>query len=166
MSQRIGKAVERERKSAGMTAVQLSARCEELGLPIHRTTLSKIESGRSSFDVGELVVLAKALGVPPLELLYPGLPDAKVEGVPGQVERAWQVAQWFSGEASKDTLVGMVRRRDALQAEINRYKTASRRSSEPGTAVKYEAEIERLEQQLVEVEETIRSDGGVVDGDD
>ncbi len=81
-----------------MTAVQLSARCEELGLPIHRTTLSKIEKGRSSFDLAELIVLARALNVPPLQLIYPDLPDGIIEAWPSQNARAVDAAQWFSGE--------------------------------------------------------------------
>ncbi len=81
-----------------MTAVQLSARCEELGLPIHRTTLSKIEKGRSSFDLAELIILARALNVPPLELIYPDLPDGMTEVWPSTDARSIDAAQWFTGE--------------------------------------------------------------------
>lgn len=79
LSKRVGHAVRAAR--GNMSAVELSAKCEKLGLPIHRTTLSKIEKGRSSFDLAELIVLARALDVPALSLIYPDDPRAAQEFV-------------------------------------------------------------------------------------
>ena len=43
----------------------LSARCGELGLPIDRNVIAKLENGhRNSVTVDEVCVLAAALGVP------------------------------------------------------------------------------------------------------
>lgn len=96
LAKRVGEAVKAAR--GDMSAVELSAKCEKLGLPIHRTTLSKIEKGRSSFDLAELIVLARALDVPPLGLIYPDQPDGSVEVWPGTKVRSIDAAQWFSGE--------------------------------------------------------------------
>ncbi|MCX2755501.1 helix-turn-helix domain-containing protein [Gordonia sp. 4N] len=96
LAKRVGEAVKSARGE--MSAVELSTKCEKLGLPIHRTTLSKIEKGRSSFDLAELIVLARALDVPPLGLIYPDQPDGKVEVWPGTQVRSIDAAQWFSGE--------------------------------------------------------------------
>ena len=52
------------------------------------------------------MVLAAALEVPPVELLFPDLPDGEVEALPGRVTTSWQAVQWFSGESQgKDCLV-------------------------------------------------------------
>lgn len=84
-----------------MTAQQLAQRCGELGVPIHRTTITKIENGRPRFDLGELVVLAEALNTAPLVLLYPGpygdSADHQVEVLPGQKIPPQVAAAWFSG---------------------------------------------------------------------
>ena len=65
-SKRVGTAVAGHRKRLGMTAQQLAQRCAELGAPIHRTTITKIENGRPRFDLGELIVLAAALSTTPV----------------------------------------------------------------------------------------------------
>lgn len=98
-SERVGKAVAKSRKDAGMTAQQLAERCKELGAPIHRTTITKIEGGRSRFDVGELLILAAALDVPPLVLLYPDLPAGQVEISPGRPSTSWDAYLWATGMA-------------------------------------------------------------------
>ncbi len=73
---------ERERKRTGQW---LSDRTDELGYRVSRTTISEIEnSGRKSLSVAELVVLAEAVGVDPLSVLYPGPPDQLVEYLPGE----------------------------------------------------------------------------------
>ncbi|BBZ64969.1 putative DNA-binding protein [Mycolicibacterium insubricum] len=80
-----------------MTAQQLAQRCAELGAPIHRTTITKIENGRPRFDLGELIVLAAALSTTPVTLLYPGPYENEVEVLPGREAPEFQAAQWFSG---------------------------------------------------------------------
>lgn len=96
-AKRIGEAVVKYRRDAGLTAQGLAARCRELGVPIHRSTITKIEGGRSRFDLGELLILAAALDVPPLALIYPGLPDAEVETIPGVVQSSWDAYRWATG---------------------------------------------------------------------
>ena len=101
LAKRVGSAVADRRKELGLTAQQLAQRCGDLGLPIHRTTITKIENGRPRFDLGELVVLAEALQTAPLVLLYPGpygeSPELHVEVVPRQRVSPQTAASWFSG---------------------------------------------------------------------
>lgn len=80
-----------------MTAQQLAERCKELGAPIHRTTITKIEGGRSRFDLGELLIIAAALEVPPMVLLYPDLPSGVVEVIPGHMVRSFDAYRWATG---------------------------------------------------------------------
>jgi transcriptional regulator with XRE-family HTH domain len=50
---------------------------------ISRTQIANYESGRKkNLDIAELLILAAALDVPPLVLLYPDLPAGKVEIIP------------------------------------------------------------------------------------
>jgi len=82
------------------SAQWLADRTAELGHPISRTAISNLEVGRKrSVDVPELVVLARALGVPPLRLLYPVLSAGEVEVLPGHRTSSWSAAQWFAGRA-------------------------------------------------------------------
>jgi transcriptional regulator with XRE-family HTH domain len=97
-AKRIGEAVARRRKYLGMTAQQLSERCAELQVPIHRTTITKIENGRPRFDLGELIVLSAALDVAPVALIYPHLPDGEVDRLPGDSATSAGASWWFTGE--------------------------------------------------------------------
>lgn len=82
------------------SAQWLADRTAELGHPISRTAISNLEIGRKhAVDVPELIVLARALGVPPLLLLYPEMPAGKVDVLPGHQTSSWAAAQWFAGRA-------------------------------------------------------------------
>lgn len=79
-----------------MTAVALSARCAELGLPLDRNVIAKLENGhRNSVTVDEVLVLAAALRVPPSHLLF-GVGGAEAEVLPGKRVPAWRAAEWLS----------------------------------------------------------------------
>lgn len=85
-----------------MTAQQLSERCRQLGAPIHRSTITKIENGRPRFDLGELIVLASALVTSPVVLVYPGPYNEEIDGLPTHRESQFEMAQWFSALADDD----------------------------------------------------------------
>ncbi|WP_137873446.1 helix-turn-helix transcriptional regulator [Rhodococcus sp. Q] len=89
------------RRLRGENSVQwLSDRTAELGYRISRSTISDMEVGRRTrLEVAELIVLAKALGVPPILLLYPGIPGNPVEVLPGVAMDSLAAAQWFGGES-------------------------------------------------------------------
>lgn len=121
-AKRIGKAIARRRKYLGMTAQQLSERCAELHVPIHRTTITKIENGRPRFDLGELIVLAVALDVAPVALIYPHLPDGAVDRLPGDSASSAGASWWFTGEhdESNEPLPGDLN--ELLRLTRERYK--------------------------------------------
>ena len=96
---RIGHAVTRRRKQLLLTAVGLSERTEKLGYPITRVTISKIENNARAgkVDVAELLVLAAALEIPPVLLIFPGFPDAREQVLPGLTCASDAGARWASG---------------------------------------------------------------------
>jgi transcriptional regulator with XRE-family HTH domain len=90
---------ERGRK---LTAQALADRCGELGLPLGRPTIAKLEKGlRETITVGEVQILAKALDVSPADLVFPIGQAAEVEVLPGQHVDTWDAVQWFSGFADR-----------------------------------------------------------------
>ncbi|MDO1482052.1 helix-turn-helix domain-containing protein [Rhodococcus ruber] len=97
----VGEQIQRVRKGRGITVQRLSQLCSELRYPIPRSTLTNLETGRKeSVVVQEVVVLAQALGVPAVELLFPGLPDGPFEYLPGQTATAWEALEQFTGETA------------------------------------------------------------------
>ena len=87
---------ERGRK---LTAQGLADRCTQLGLPLTRPTVAKLEKGlRDTITVGEVQVLAAALGVPPIALVYPLGQRQAVEILPGTQAETWAAVKWFTAE--------------------------------------------------------------------
>jgi len=89
-----------------MTARDLAERCDKLGMPLSPTVISDIETGRPDADgrrvrrlnVDELLVLAVALSVHPVDLLIP--PDAgntPYPFTPVRSESARTVRAWVRG---------------------------------------------------------------------
>lgn len=99
LAARVGTAVQARRKTLKLTAVQLAERTKGLGYPITRVAITKIEGNSRSgkLDVAELTVLAAALDVAPLELLFPGEADSPVERLPGKTVPTAHAASWFAG---------------------------------------------------------------------
>jgi transcriptional regulator with XRE-family HTH domain len=100
LSKRFGEAVARRRKALGLSAVQLWERTVELGYPITRIAISKIENNArvGKIDVAELLILGCALEIPPLLLLHPDYPDGEVEFLPGWTTNSERVVRWIAGE--------------------------------------------------------------------
>ena len=100
LSARVGATVQRLRTELGLTAVQLSERTRQLGYPISRVAITKIEnnSRAGKLDVAEWIVLAYALDVSPGGLLYPDLPDGPVEVLPDWVLPSWVALLSLDGE--------------------------------------------------------------------
>lgn len=109
IAKRVGKRVAHYRAQApgektkqGITAQALADRCTALGMPMDRTVIAKLEKGtRQTITLGEVIVLARALEVPPVALLFDlGNPEA-VEVLPGKDADSWSALKWFTGEASR-----------------------------------------------------------------
>lgn len=82
-----------------MSAQQLADATAALGHPIARSVIANLESGRrDAISVAELLVLARALRVPPLQLVLPIGHGPTVELLPGTVADTWDAAQWITGE--------------------------------------------------------------------
>ena len=102
VAKRVGEQVALAREGVAgrkMSAQALADRCADLGHPLDRSVIAKLEKGiRQHVTVGDLLVLARALDVPPVALLFP-LAEAQVELLPGQVRPTWSSLQWFAAEA-------------------------------------------------------------------
>jgi hypothetical protein len=61
--------------------------------------IAKLDSGHRGdvLSVAELLVLAAALNIPPVVLLYPGPYHREVEVLPGLMVSEFDAAQWISG---------------------------------------------------------------------
>lgn len=87
-----------------MSAQQLADRCAALGFPLGRSVIANFENGRRpTISVPELLVLAYALGVPPIALLFPVGREATVEPLPGRTAPTWDALRWFTGEGPLPT---------------------------------------------------------------
>lgn len=88
-----------QRVKPPMTLQDLSDRCSELGYPIARSVLSKLEKGhRHSVSVDEVLVLAAALHVPPALLLFPLGQSQTAEPLPGYRVHPMDAIRWLTGE--------------------------------------------------------------------
>ncbi|MFG2948153.1 helix-turn-helix domain-containing protein [Streptomyces adustus] len=101
VAQRVGRQIARAREGVGgrrMTAQALANRTAELGHPLDRSVIAKLEKGfRQTVTVADVLVLARALDVPPVALLFP-LDEPQVELLPGEISSMWPALQWFGAE--------------------------------------------------------------------
>lgn len=98
LAEEFGQAVKFWREKMELTAVELSNRTREIGYPITRATIAKIESNsrNSKVDVAEVLTLATALHVAPIDLIFPGLP-ARWHSATQRVQIPSEHAQeWFT----------------------------------------------------------------------
>lgn len=103
---RIAGAVRPAREGAGLSQAQLAVKAG-----MSRSVVANLESGAGDsprvFEVPSvttLIRLASALGIPPVELLYPDLPDGQVEVWPGTHTTSFRAVQWFSGEITANVI--------------------------------------------------------------
>ncbi|MBB1242500.1 helix-turn-helix transcriptional regulator [Streptomyces durbertensis] len=100
LTARVAEQIRTARTAAGLTVAQTADACAALGVPVPKTTITNLELGRrASVDLAEFLVLARALDVPPITLLFPLGKAATVELVPGQSVSTWEALAWFTGEA-------------------------------------------------------------------
>jgi transcriptional regulator with XRE-family HTH domain len=96
-----GHAVSWRRKALNLTASELSRRTVELGYPISRVAIAKIESNLRSgkVDVAEVLVLSAALDIPPVLLLFPQFStDGRGVVLPGVLAKEDEAVRWLSGQ--------------------------------------------------------------------
>lgn len=101
LAERFGRAVKTRRLALKLTASALSRRTAELGYPITRGAIARIESNSrlGKVDVAELFALAVALDIPPALLLFDRFPSAQpVEVLPGYQTPMGEAMQWLCGK--------------------------------------------------------------------
>lgn len=82
-----------------LTAQAVANRCKEIGHPLDRAVIAKLEKGlRDTITVPELLVLARALDIPPMLLVMPVGVEDTLEVLPGFEAPPWDAAKWFAGE--------------------------------------------------------------------
>ncbi len=82
-----------------LSAQQLADATTKLGYPITRSQIANYESGRKqSLDITELLVLAAALNVPALSLLFPDRPDHTIDILPDTPATTLDAITRFVGE--------------------------------------------------------------------
>jgi transcriptional regulator with XRE-family HTH domain len=93
----------------GLSAQDLTDRCAELGFTFPRPVLSNLENGRrEAVSVAELIILARALDVSPLQLVTPAGRQDAIELFPGDERPVWDAARWFTGEIDLEELNGQL----------------------------------------------------------
>jgi transcriptional regulator with XRE-family HTH domain len=124
----IAREVRRHRQAKGWSAQQLADKTAEQGLPIQRSVIANLESGRrTTVNVAEVLILARALEVPPGALIFPVGHAQHVEYLPGCVAEPMWAFEWLTGrafpsqeatDAFPQTAVGMVRRHGELMTAL------------------------------------------------
>lgn len=97
----IGQRMQTERKRQEMTAQGLADVTERLGYAVTRNTIASLENGRKELlSIQELVVIARALEIAPIALMYPVETNdtVRVPADPPVEVPAFRAARWFSGE--------------------------------------------------------------------
>jgi transcriptional regulator with XRE-family HTH domain len=99
-TRQVAREIQRARKARGWSAQKLSDACAEFGAEFLRSTRADLENGRRAhISVAELVAVARALNVAPLQLITRVGAEEETEILPGEVRDAFRAAQWFAGEA-------------------------------------------------------------------
>lgn len=99
-ARQVGATVKLRRQRLGLSAAKLAERTETTGFPMSRGLITKIENGhRSGLDTAEVIVLAAALRIPPVELLFGQLAGGPIDVFPAARTTCWDALKWFSGEA-------------------------------------------------------------------
>lgn len=119
----VGQRVQFYRKTAGpggkrLTTDALSTKCAELDYPIDRSVIAKLERGlRHSVTLAEVLVLARALEVPPLSLMVPLGEEQDTEILPGDEMGTWPAARWIVGYGD-DERVGLYHEHERLVQDL------------------------------------------------
>lgn len=99
-NERVAKRVAEVRRRRGWTAEQLAQKCREIGAENFTTAkVNNIETRRSRVTVDELLILARALDVAPVNLVIPPEldPDDRYGITPQVALGAGRIRQWFRG---------------------------------------------------------------------
>lgn len=176
-------ALEIKRLRGRRSAQWLSNRTKDLGFEVTRSVISDLEIARRRYvTVSELIILARALDIAPIALLYPAPYRETIEilpvpdgGQPRQLEKIVAV-QWFSGESGlhleylglslvdqmnySSQLLALERARkafviDARKRELSAQLSTRRRAKRQGLADVTDEELDDLVTEISELEKRI-----------
>ncbi|WP_327662349.1 MULTISPECIES: helix-turn-helix domain-containing protein [unclassified Streptomyces] len=173
-------AVRRRRKELRWSAQDLADKCEEIGYPIPRNVIANMESGRrATLPLVEVMVLARALRVTPIGLIYPVGYVPRVRALPYEDARpTWDALQWFTGESpdfgSEDSMLDHflahdLELRSALAAveseDYERWKVRTaanhiQREAAERALARYSDQAAQAKAALSEYRRLIRAEGG------
>ncbi|MFJ7281078.1 helix-turn-helix domain-containing protein [Kitasatospora sp. NPDC098663] len=97
-----GAAIRSRRKSLGLSADALGKRCADLGVAINRQVISRMEAGQRELSQGEVLVLARALEMPPVALIVPLDQEPTVHATPTLELPTAEALVWVTGEEPSD----------------------------------------------------------------
>jgi hypothetical protein len=127
-----------------------------------RATVSKLERGlRQTLTVGELLVLAAAVEVPPIELLFPVDQAEQVEVLPADFRGSWAGVMLFTGESGypgNSAAVELLRQHEQLVYHARRYMKEAQPADWRDKAFSQMAESGAL-QALVQVRQAMTDRG-------
>jgi transcriptional regulator with XRE-family HTH domain len=109
---RIAGEVKRVRKDRGITAADLA---ERVGMT--RDQITGYETRRNSLDVADLLLIAAALKVPPIQLLYPGNDLDPIDMLPDQEVATVTAVAWFTGD--RDRLAAFGQQIEAMRQAMD-----------------------------------------------
>jgi transcriptional regulator with XRE-family HTH domain len=96
----VGRQVAAARKALrpSVSQAELLKRLDALGVAMDQATLSNIETGKRRVRVDDLLAIAAALGIAPLELLAGWLTNEPVPITPKISRRSLEMRRWLRGE--------------------------------------------------------------------
>jgi transcriptional regulator with XRE-family HTH domain len=99
----LAREIRRHRDRQGLSAQRLADLVAAAGGKLTRQAISKIETGGRDVRMDEVAVLARALRVPPVLLLFPlGVAPSVDVFPPEPTVPTWQAVRWFTGDAHLD----------------------------------------------------------------
>jgi len=171
LTDRIGAEIKRLR--GDRSGQWLSDRTEELGQRVSRSTISEIETRRrKSLSVDHLILLAAALDVAAVDLIYPGGPNTEIEILPGVVKTKLEAIEGFGGSKQlNDKLVQVLTKvseafklsvEEIVELRKHIYGTQTQAAGDPTDVTIPEHVIGDGETTVAEVVQQIRAgtDGG------
>lgn len=132
LHERIAQNIKDARNTAGMSAQDVADRTQKLGYGVSRDKIANYESGRKQgLDLSEFLVIAAALRVPPVTLIFSGPPDEPVQVLPGHYATTVTGLAWLCGdpaladdgitdqESYNATLLKLIRERSGVEHDLD-----------------------------------------------
>ena len=117
----VGREVARHRRRLDLRQDQLADLCTRAGFPLSRSKLANLERGHArqeGVSVAEVIILAHALGVSPLSLIFPPDRDSPAEVRPGVEIPRQEAGEWFTGQSARSTALPDASGRESSLDEI------------------------------------------------